>query len=330
MSIWKALGVSALLQLYDGLVTRTRFMNLGWLAWSNPVAVWWGFLSFVGAGNIAVLLRLHHHYRKASTDRRNRDIAFEPLLFLSTTYVLGCAFRSVLPRADVQRICLFDTWLSSVFVGRSVATLAEICFILQWAIVLRELARVSGVESVRNLATAIVPLIVVAECCSWYAVITTDFLGNILENSLWTATFILIALALLGLMTRFRGSIQLALAGAAVGIAGYVVFMSSVDVPMYYARWEVDLASQKPLLGFLTGLHDVSTRWVVTHDFAHWNDEMAWMALYFSGAAWSSLALAAFGLVRHRVPSYCVGALPMPMKRPIAVPAPLAVRIRAQ
>ncbi len=44
------------------------------------------------------------------------------MLLLCAAYVFGCAFRSVLPRADVQRICLFDTWLSSVVVGRSVAT----------------------------------------------------------------------------------------------------------------------------------------------------------------------------------------------------------------
>jgi hypothetical protein len=59
-----------------------------------------------------------------------RDVCvMSPLmLFLSAAYVFACAFRSFLPRADIQRICLFDTWLSSVTVGRSVATVAEICF----------------------------------------------------------------------------------------------------------------------------------------------------------------------------------------------------------
>jgi hypothetical protein len=208
-------------------------MNLGWLSWSNPVAIWWGFLLVVSVANIAVLLRLGVHYRRSSTGRRIGMVAHDPVLLLGAAYVLGCAFRSVLPRADVQRICLFDTWLSSVLVGRSVATLAELCFILQWAIVLHELARVAGVGSVRRLAKAIVPLIVVAECCSWYAVITTNFLGNVLENAIWTATFVLVASALLVLMIRFRGSVQCAVATAAAGIAGYVVFMSSVDVPMY-------------------------------------------------------------------------------------------------
>jgi len=75
----------------------------------------------------------------------------EPLLLLCAIYVFGCAFRSVLPRADVQRICLFDTWLSSVLIGRSVATLAELCFALQWAIVLRELAKITHSDTAKNM-----------------------------------------------------------------------------------------------------------------------------------------------------------------------------------
>ena len=69
------------------------------------------------------------------------------MLLLCAAYVFGCAFRSVLPRADVQRICLFDTWLSSVFVGRSVATVAEVCFAAQWMIILSQLGAMAGAET---------------------------------------------------------------------------------------------------------------------------------------------------------------------------------------
>ena len=40
------------------------------------------------------------------------------LLLLSTVFVFGCTFRALLPRANVQRLCLVDSWLSSVLVGR--------------------------------------------------------------------------------------------------------------------------------------------------------------------------------------------------------------------
>ena len=76
----------------------------------------------------------------------------ELMLFLCAAYVFGCAFRSFLPRADVQRICLFDTWLSSVMVGRSVATVAEVCFAAQWAIVLHQLGTMTGADTAVNAA----------------------------------------------------------------------------------------------------------------------------------------------------------------------------------
>lgn len=276
-------------------------MSFDWLAWSNPVAVWWSFLLIVSGANIALLLLLHRCLR----DRLFNCQVSTYLLMLCAAYVFGCAFRSALPRADVQRICLFDTWLSSVFIGRSVATVAEICFAAQWAIIVRQLAILANSDTARNISNAIVPLILCAEGCSWYAVITTDYFGNTVENSLWAVTFLLIAFALLRMSNEFRGLIQAAIGVAIAGITGYVVFLAVIDVPMYFDRWQVDVATGKQLLGVLAGLHDASTRWRVTHDFTQWKDEIAWMSLYFSVAVWSSLALCGFVLVKDRLPLYC-------------------------
>jgi hypothetical protein len=296
-------------------------MRFDWLAWSNPVAIWWSFLILVSAGNVALLLGLHFRFRKTGLTTRAGTLATEPILLLCAAYVIGCAFRSVLPRADVQRICLFDTWLSSVFVGRSVATVAELCFIIQWAIVLRALAQVANADTARNISKAIVPVVALAEACSWYAVITTNYLGNVLENSLWTAAFLLIAIALLDLLNWYRGPVKLALIAAAVGVAGYVAFMCTVDVPMYFVRWQADLAAGRQFFGLFSGLHDVATRWVVTHDAARWDGEITWMSLYFSAAVWTSLLLASFGLVKRLLPYYRVSAaIPRPTVRPLAVP----------
>src|SRR5215831_12952492 len=202
-------------------------MRPDWLVWSNPLAVWWSFLIVVSAGNLALLLHLHSRYRRNGTPRAASAPGLEPLLLLCAAYVIGCAFRSILPRADVQRICLCDTWLSSVFVGRSVATVAEICFVVQWAIVLRQLGRLTNSDTVRNISTIIVPLILTAEICSWYAVVTTSYLGNTIENSLWAVSFLLVAAALLRLLREFSGPVQLAMVSVFVGLAGYVVFMGT-------------------------------------------------------------------------------------------------------
>jgi hypothetical protein len=298
-------------------------MTLDWLDWSNPVAIWWGFLVAVSAVNLALLLVPRAAYRRNPfAAPGNPSSVIEPLLLLTAVYVWVCAFRSILPRADVQRICLFDTWLSSVLIGRSVATIAELCFAAQWAIVLRELARVSRSDTAKNISTAILPLIGVAECFSWYAVISTNFLGNVLENSLWAVVFFLIGIALVRLLFSFRGIAQFAIAAAAGGLAAYVIFMASVDVPMYVGRWQAELAGGRQFFGLFSGLHDVATRWVVTRDVAQWRDEIPWMSLYFSVAVWTSLLLGSFPLVRHLLARYRV-------RRPLlkASPRPAAIRL---
>jgi hypothetical protein len=208
--------------------------------------------------------------------------------------VFGCAFRSFLPRADVQRICLFDTWLSSVVVGRSVATVAEVAFAAQWALFLHQLGTMTGADTTLNAAWVIVPLILIAECFSWYAVLTTNYVGNAIENSIWALAFFIVGTGLCRLLPEFDSLVRVALVIAIVGIVGYLAFLMTVDVPMYLSRWRADVAGGGKLLGPLEGLRDVSTRWVVTHDLAEWKDEIAWMSLYFSMAVWASLALCVF------------------------------------
>jgi hypothetical protein len=152
-------------------------------------------------------------------------------------------------------------------------------------------------------------------------VISTNVLGNVVENSLWTVAFTLVAIALVRLAMSFRGIAQWIIATIAVGAAGYVLFMSIVDVPMYVLRWRAELADGQHSLGFFAGLRDLASRWVVSHSFAQWHNEILWMSLYFSVAVWASLLLGGFGLVRHLVPRYRVRRpLLRPTGRPLAVP----------
>jgi len=292
-------------------------MSLEWparsgsLVWSNPVVKWWGLLTFVSVVNIAVWFALYselqdhrtgvavwsfltHALVERQTGGASGTSGIGLMLLLCAAYVFGCAFRSFLPRADVQRICLFDTWLSSVVVGRTVATVAEVAFAAQWAIILHQLGTITGAETVLNAAWVIVPLIVVAEGFSWYAVLTRNFLGNAIENSIWAVAFFIVGIALGRLLPEFDGAVRAMFVLAIVGTAGYLAFLVTVDVPMYLKRWRANLAKGKRLLSPLEGLRDASTRWIVTHDIAAWKDEIPWMSLYFSAAVWSSLALCVF------------------------------------
>lgn len=272
-------------------------MRLMWQARSNPLAWWWGSLTLVSNANILVWFVLYRAFYAPPTGGADAPSGIGLMLVLCAAYVFGCAFRSVLPRADVQRICLFDTWLSSVFVGRSVATVAEVCFAAQWAIILYKLGGMTGADTTVNAAWVIVPLIVVAECFSWYAVLTRNYLCNAIENSLWAIAFFVVGIGLCRLLPEFQGVVRWALVFGIVGVACYLAFLVTIDVPMYLSRWREGHPDGGKLLGLLEGLRDVSTRWVVTHDIAHWKGELAWMALYFSAAVWSSLALCAvYGL----------------------------------
>jgi hypothetical protein len=212
-------------------------------------------------------------------------------LILSAPFVFGCAFRSVFPRADVQRICVVDSWLSVVALGRTVATIAEVCFAAQCALLLRVLA----IEARKPVALAIsrvmVPLIVMAETFSWYSVITTNYIGNTMEESTWGLVSILLIVGLAGVRPRLRGSLR-AFVGQAIWIcAGYVVFMFTIDVPMYFGRWRADTAAGTRYLPVGQGLHDAATRWIVTLRIEDWRWEMLWMSLYFSFGVWISVSL---------------------------------------
>jgi hypothetical protein len=278
-------------------------MNLVWQARSNPLAWWWGFLTLVSGANIAAWFLLYREFQNSPLGTGSPADS-RSMLLLCAAYVFGCAFRSVLPRADVQRICLFNTWLSSVMIGRTVATIAEVCFAAQWVVIMGQLGRMTGADTTVNASLAILPLIVIAECFSWYAVLTRNFLLNAIENSLWAVAFFIVAIGLCRLLPEFNGPVRAALIVAIVGIAGYLAFLVAVDVPMYLSRWRAGLAEGSKLLGIIEGLRDVSTRWVVTHDIEHWKGEIAWMSLYFSAAVWASLALCVVYTLDDHLPRY--------------------------
>jgi hypothetical protein len=262
------------------------------LTWSNPVAWWWSFLTLVSGLNIAAWFSLYHYLQTPRTGGLAGASGMGLMLLLCAAYVFGCAFRSLLPRADVQRICLFDTWLSSVMVERTVATVAEVAFAAQWALVLHQLGAMTGAGTTLTAAFVIVPLILIAEGFSWHAVLTRNYLGNAIENSIWAVAFFMVAIGLCRLLPEFDGVMRAALIVAIIGIVGYLAFLVTIDVPMYLARWRTEVASgARPLMRYPEGLRDACVRWVVTHDIAAWKDEIAWMSLYFSAAVWSSLAL---------------------------------------
>jgi len=208
-------------------------------------------------------------------------------ILLSGIYVFGCAWRSFLPVYDIPRICIVDSWASSVAVGRSVATVAELAFAAQWAVYLHA----SELEGVRLVSHTILPLIAIAEICSWHAVLTTNNLGHVFENSLWGITGALIVACLLAIAFLDPPSHTFMLAVWALGGALYVAYIFIADVPMYWSRWKADRAQGRTYLGLVQGFADVSRRRQKSMRWEDWRGEVTWMTLYFSFGVWTSISL---------------------------------------
>lgn len=266
---------------------------MSWVNLTNPVALWWIFLAVASIVNIIAWswTRYYLFNKQSFKNFRFYKLVPENLIWFSGFYVFGCAYRSIFTKADVQKICLFDTWLSSVFLGRSVATIAELAFVAQWAIVIRYLAKHTDDKTIKTISFLIVPLIFVAECFSWFAVITTNYLGNMIEESLWTVTYSLILIALIKLWPKFKGAFQYALGISIFCNFTYILFMIFVDVHMYFIRWQEDLVTKKDHYGLIDGLVALNTKWIVTYDINSWRNEIPWMSLYFSLAVLVSIGL---------------------------------------
>jgi hypothetical protein len=246
---------------------------------------WWKFLNLVGIINVVVWLASRQLLEAGAARFTPHELATRKMLFwLAGVYAAGCAFRSFFPMIDVPRLCLHETPLSRIFVGRSVATVAELAFVAQWALLLREAGAVRA-------ARAVLALIVAAEALSWLAVLTTNDAFHAAENALWTLTAG-IGAVFLATRARFQreragGVIVLALACA----SAYVLFMIAYVVPMYLTRWSADLAAGREYLALSEGLSAVLATCTVERDWNAWWQDALWLTPYFTAAVGMSIAL---------------------------------------
>lgn len=229
--------------------------------------------------------------RGSSASHTGIDAACLAQLLLSAVYMLGCAFRSVLPVYDIPRIVIVDSRLSSVMLGRSVATIAELCFAAQWALLVHHLAVLSHSPFGHAVALGIVPLVLIAEVFSWHAVLTTQQRGHMIENSLWGVAAALVVASLLVIGPHRHAELYTPMIIWSVGGAAYAAFIFLFDVPMYWARWRADGAAGRRYLSIAEGVADVCRRRIVSYRWEDWKSEMLWMSLYFSLGVWSSISL---------------------------------------
>jgi hypothetical protein len=214
-------------------------------------------------------------------------------LLLSGIYVGVCAFRSLFPRVDLERVCLWDTWLSAILLGRTLATIAELCFAIQCAVFVQRLADVSGMPLLAESARMFVPACVFAQLVCWYAVLSLNHIWHAIEETLWALMMLLLSAACGTAALAAHGPLRALLFAFLLvyGVGACLTLL--VDVRMYVRRWRVHATNGR--LSIVTGLRDSRSRRHPTLAWEVWREEVPWMTLYFSVGVWTSLAMVAIG-----------------------------------
>ena len=246
---------------------------------------WWQLFCAVSFGNI-VLWSLAAWGQSGESDTYQSK-----QLVLSGLFVAACAFRSIIPRVDLERMCLWDSPLSSVIVGRTVATLAELCFAWQCALLLFKLSAQTGSSVIGTIGLTVLPIIIVAELACWFAVATLNNIGHAVEEMLWS---IMVSLVAIGLVTYWRhmgGTPPMWVPIGLSACAGTAALIIVVDIPLYIKRWRIAKRAGLRYLRVAEGLKDAVVRRRVTQTSDDWREELLWMSLYFSAGVWVSLGV---------------------------------------
>lgn len=265
----------------------------------NKTILWWWFLSSIALCNICMWLWTCKLFTTNELRGNADDHPYQKSqLILSGIYVFVCAYRSVLPRIDLERYCLFDTWWSSIFLGRAAATIAEISFSAQVALFLFHLGDLHDHGNTKSLAVAIVPVIAIAQMFCWCGVLTLNHVYHAVEESIWAASSALVGISLASFVIWHPDNealYKLAVTASIVS-ALFFAFMVTVDVPMYLERWrngkKIGGNVMKPDCADCdAGRADAWNRRVVTKSWKVWKGETMWLTGYFSSAVWLSLLL---------------------------------------
>ena len=219
------------------------------------------------------------------------DVYRSKQLLLSGLFVAACAFRSILPRVDLERMCFWDSALSSVVVGRTVATVAELCFAWQCALLLFKLSALTGSSIIGAIGLAVLPIIVVAELACWFAVATLNNIGHAIEELLWAIMVALVAACLVIYWQHTAGALPMWVPIGLIACAGTAALILTVDIPLYVMRWRIAKSAGLRHLRVVEGLKDAVVRRRVTQAREDWRNEVLWMGLYFSAGVWVSLGI---------------------------------------
>ena len=198
-------------------------------------------------------------------------------------YVIACAILAIWPRMDGDRHCFYNNWISSVLVGRCLATIAEVSFMIQIGLALIHLTGET------MMASFLVFINGLAQVCCWYSVLTKNQFGHVLEEMIWTGSMWLVMIVSMNSQPTTKDGKWFKRLAFPLGL-GYISFMMLVDIPMYMQRYLSDTKNHQRYLTFSQGWIEIQSCQYVSRS-EYWYNEITWMTLYFTVAVWISLWL---------------------------------------
>jgi hypothetical protein len=128
------------------------------MSWDTEVLLWWISMSTIGLMNILSFMGI-----------TGKKAILNLVDFFRRTLRLGLRLSLFYSPLWHRSNCHDRQFFSSIFVGRTIATVAELGFIAQWAIVLHLVGEAVRDKKILFVSKIIFPMIFIAEIFSWYA-----------------------------------------------------------------------------------------------------------------------------------------------------------------
>jgi len=150
-----------------------------------------------------------------------------------------------------------------------------------------------------KIASYVIPILAVfGELFSYTCVATTNNIYCAVENSFWTAQFVLLAPCCAYLFSKIQDEKFkekdiahpkfFVVIAVLMGIF-YVPYMIFFNLPMYLDRWHTDNKNGKKYFGFFDGMKDATIHWDQSWHWEDWDSDWFWMVWYFTYIVWTSI-----------------------------------------
>ncbi len=270
------------------------------------INTWWILLSTISIINVFFI---SNYLRKINEKNIHFYLGICAFIFTAV-----CAVRSIWLRKDIERTCITDSKISTPLVGRSLATISEICYIIIIITIFNTIIKEKkGNFSMNIFNKMILPIIIMAEIFSWVGCSTKYELWNALEESLWCIAGIIIFIISTLLYNNLSNlkknlkdeSLSNFLFICILTSFIYIIFMLYNDIPFYIEKWKKNYSKNYNSLSYdnikkdfgkknknlISNLLDMNNCDKVCNDYEEWKDEIPWMTGYFTLGVWSCIAM---------------------------------------